>query len=298
MKTLITKCIPKTVRKTVRRRLKTAKDLMLDALDLVLGRHRELIPPRRLMFVGDGEFRTTGNEFLGYLKQLAELQPEHRVLDVGCGIGRMAVPLLGYLSNKGSYEGFDIAPYGIQWCAQRITPEYPNFRFQLADIRNREYNPDGQFAASQYRFPYESDSFDLTFLTSVFTHMLPAECSNYLTEVQRVLKPGGRCLITWFLLNAESERLIGEGKASLDFRHPFENCLTNNPTTPEEAICYRQEFVLALYERLGFAIKHPIHYGGWCGRERYLTFQDVCIAQKPPVAGNGAAQPMRQADSQ
>jgi ubiquinone/menaquinone biosynthesis C-methylase UbiE len=171
---------------------------MVDAFDLVLGRRSELTPPRRLMFVGGGDFRTIGNEFLAYLKQLAELQPDHRVLEAGCGIGRMAVPLLGYLSDKGSYEGFDVVRHGIQWCSKHITTKYPNFRFQLADIRNKEYNPEGQLTASRYRFPYESSSFDVAFLTSVFTHMLPVEVSNYLTEVHRVLKPGGRCLLLGF----------------------------------------------------------------------------------------------------
>ena len=41
---------------------------------------------------------------------------------------------------------------------------------------------------------------DVAFLTSVFTHMLPEDVEHYLDELARVLKPGGRTLITWFLL--------------------------------------------------------------------------------------------------
>ena len=47
------------------------------------------------------------------------------VLDVGCGIGRMAIPLARYLNTDGKYEGFDIIPENIAWCQRAITPRYP-----------------------------------------------------------------------------------------------------------------------------------------------------------------------------
>ncbi len=60
----------------------------------------------------------------------------------------------------------------------------------------------------------------LTFvlLTSVFTHMLPQDMDNYLSEVARVLKPDGRCLITYFLLNPESLALIDAEESSFNFQ--------------------------------------------------------------------------------
>jgi SAM-dependent methyltransferase len=123
----------------------------LDAFDICRGRRRALVPPRYLNFVGDGNFEETGNELLSYFTRLGGLQPSHSVLDVGCGIGRMARPLTGYLSS-GTYEGFDVVPVGIRWCQKNITPRYPNFHFTLADIRNADYNPQGELTASQFRF--------------------------------------------------------------------------------------------------------------------------------------------------
>ena len=58
-------------------------------------------------------------------------------------------------------------------------------------------------------FPCADNSFDLVFLTSVFTHMFAGDVENYLSEISRVLKPGGKCLITWFLLD-EVSRKSGE----------------------------------------------------------------------------------------
>ena len=40
-------------------------------------------------------------------------QPGERVLDIGCGIGRMARPLTPYLTPPGAYDGFDINADGI-----------------------------------------------------------------------------------------------------------------------------------------------------------------------------------------
>jgi SAM-dependent methyltransferase len=111
--------------------------------------------------------------------------------------------------------------------------------------------------------------------------MLPDGVGNYLGEIRRVLKPGGRCLITWFLLNAESGALIRESASSLEFTHPIGDCLTTNPETPEEAICYRLEHVIALYQRVGLQLEPPIRYGSWCGRKDYLSYQDICIGRKP-----------------
>jgi len=134
-----------------KRRVKTAlKDayyLPVDAVDRLLGRRDSLTPPRRLIFVGDGDFRKTGDEFFRYFVELGGLKPEHTVLDVGCGIGRMAIPLTTYLT-KGRYEGFDIVRRGVAWSTRNISARYPNFRFQLADVYNRWYNPGGAFDAS------------------------------------------------------------------------------------------------------------------------------------------------------
>ena len=141
-------------------------------------------------------------EFFQYFVQLGGLKPDENVLDVGCGIGRMAVPLTKYL--KGVYEGFDIGPEAIKWCQDNISRRYPKFYFQVADVFNEKYNPGGKYKASEYKFPYDNDAFDFVYLTSVFTHMLPHDMENYLSEISRVLRNNGRCLITYYLLNEES----------------------------------------------------------------------------------------------
>ncbi len=239
------------------------------------------VPPEELIFVGGGDFLAIGNEFLGYFTRLGGLKPEHRVLDVGCGIGRMAVPLLDFLSRKGSYEGFDIVPHGIDWCKENITPRNPKFQFQLADIANQHYNPSGKYAAEKYGFPYPDKSFDLIFLTSVFTHLPAAAVANYIAEIFRVMKPGGRCLITWFILNPESQLLIEQGRSTRNIRYPLEGCMTENPAVPEMAIGYMEDRVRTLYKEVGLVLAEPINFGTWCSRQSGLSYQDICVASRP-----------------
>lgn len=240
----------------------------------------QMLPPAEMNFVGDGDFSAVGDHFLEHFIKVGGLLPQHRVLDVGCGIGRMALPLTNYLSPAGSYEGFDIVDVGIQWCQANITPRFPNFRFQVADVFNRGYNPSGAYLASEYRFPFPKNSFDFAFLTSVFTHMLPAEVENYLAELSRVLKIGGCCMATCFLRNEESEVSMHEQKSFLKFDTLLEEgCWVSNPNLPEDAVCFKEEYLVEQFHRHGFA-HQQVFRGAWSGRQNSLTAHDVIVGTK------------------
>src|SRR3546814_13028266 len=58
--------------------------------------------------IGDGDFRAIGAEFLRHFVELGGLTPEDDVLDIGCGFGRMALPLARYLPPPSRSVGFDI----------------------------------------------------------------------------------------------------------------------------------------------------------------------------------------------
>lgn len=274
------------MRGALKRMLRRTYHASLDLLDGFQGRD-ELTPPRSMIFVGDGDFREIGQEFRDYFVRLGGLQPHERVLDVGCGIGRMAVPLTGYLSAAGEYWGFDVVEQGVEWCQEHVTPRFRNFQFFHADVYNKEYNPRGELPARQLRFPFDNGYFDFVFLTSVFTHMLPADLEHYLAQIARVLRPGGRCLITYFLLTDESLELIHAGRSTLDFHHPLEGCLIKNPKMPEAAVAYPMESVRQLYARHGLRITEPIHFGSWPGRPRYLSYQDIVVAVKDGGTAGG-----------
>lgn len=161
------------------------------------------IPPKSLIFTGGGDFKETGFRFLSYFKKYGDLEPSFKVLDIGSGMGRMAIPLSHYTSNSGTYDGIDIMKEGTEWCAKNISSKFPNFKFHHVDLKNDLYKLDGD-DASNFKLPFPNDHFDLVILISVFTHMLPDELSNYLSEIQRTLKSGKKCLITLFVFHDDS----------------------------------------------------------------------------------------------
>jgi len=219
-----------------------------------------------------------GPRLAALVRDLCALAPDDRVLDVGSGIGRVALPLTGYLGPNGSYEGLDIVDEAVRWCTENITSAHPNFRFQHAPVHNDRYNPAGTLHDSEYEFPYADASFDVVVLTSVFTHMLPAGVSQYVAEIGRVLRPGGHALITMFLLNPESDRLRVLPASTFAFPHDRGDYSIQVVDPPEAAVAYREDFVLGLFESHG--LDPRIHYGSWCGRAEYLDLQDVLVSER------------------
>ena len=198
------------------------------------------------------------------------------MLDVGCGIGRLAVALTAYLSDDGSYEGFDIMPVAIRWCAT-ITARYPNFRFQLADVHSDRYHPKGRVKADAYVFPYPEDSFDFVVLGSVFSHMLPGDLARYLSEIARVLKPGGRTVISGYLLNDAKRAAVLAGGSAFSFAHAGPGYWAEFAELPEAAIAYDEAWMLALYGRCGLTVVENLP-GVWATSP--AQGQDIIIATK------------------
>ena len=237
----------------------------------------EIPPPDILPEHVQKSFIESGEDSLAHLIELCELSREEHVLDVGCGFGRMAVALASYLSSSGSYEGFDVEATKVDWCKENVSSRYPNFNFHIADVYSRVYNRSGDIKGTGYRFPYPDERFDVVFLFSVFTHMLPDDVEQYLSEIARVLRAGGRCLATFLLLNEESLSLIREDESRTNpgsnsqtarFGYDFGSHRLGDPERPEKVVAYDQQYVVQAFERNGFRVREPIRYGWWPGRDR------------------------------
>jgi SAM-dependent methyltransferase len=251
-----------------------AEAFATEALDFVdIHRGREIPPWRFRRWVGGGDFTAIGEEFLGFCISLGGLTPQDRVLDIGSGCGRMAVPMTRYLNAQGAYEGIDVWEPGIRWCQRAITGSHPNFRFRIADLQNSHYNNSGTEEAAAFRFPYPDASFDFVLLTSVFTHLITAEVRNYVGEIARLLKDGGTCLSTWFLLGLDDGALADRQFVPYD-----DGCQVVSSDNPAGTVAYEHADMRTMLEEVGLGAVE-IHPGLWHGLDKGMTLQDVVIAR-------------------
>lgn len=100
-----------------------------------------------------------------------------RVVDFGCGSGRLAVQLAAQL--KIDYLGLDVVKPLLDYARNKCPPEY---RFALN---------------TALTLPVETESVDWFSAFSVFTHLLHTESYLYLQEMHRGLRPGGRVVASF-----------------------------------------------------------------------------------------------------
>jgi ubiquinone/menaquinone biosynthesis C-methylase UbiE len=252
----------------------------IDVFDFICGRKKKYVPNKGDIFIGSGDFLEQGKHHLELLNKYADLNKNHSVLDIGCGIGRAAVALTQYLSEDGKYEGFDVVEKGIIWCKKQITKDFPNFNFQYIPLNNDLYHFTDQ-KAEEFVFPYENNSFDTIFLFSVFTHMQPLEVQNYFNEIQRVLKPNGKCLATFFLYDNQTEQNISSNNGAYSFAYDKGNYKLMNEKVPSANIAFNETYINEMIEISHLKLKNKI-YGTWANRANndLFDFQDILVLEK------------------
>jgi ubiquinone/menaquinone biosynthesis C-methylase UbiE len=264
--------LPVSIRYILRRIIYLPYDLF--------SKSNSLVPPKGLIFTGSGDYTKIGNQFFLHFQKYCEFNRDSAVLDVGCGIGRMAIPFTNYLSAKGRYEGFDIVKVGIDWCTENIHSRFDNFRFKLIPLKNDLYRLDTNEMAAELKFPYEENSFDFVFLTSVFTHMLPMDVENYIKEIQRVLVKDKKCFSTFFIIDEENETMqnnIGSKK----FPYNFGSYYLMDKKVKEANVAFKKSYIIELLKTNNLELTHFIK-GNWSGIQNteLNEHQDIVIFKK------------------
>ena len=264
--------LPVPIRYILRRIIYLPNDLF--------SKSNSLMPPKGLIFTGSGDYTKIGNQFFLHFQKYCDFNRDSAVLDVGCGIGRMAIPFTNYLSAKGRYEGFDIVKVGIDWCTKNIHSRFDNFRFKLIPLKNDLYRLDTNEMAAELKFPYEENSFDFVFLTSVFTHMLPMDVENYIKEIQRVLVKDKKCFSTFFIIDEENETMqnnIGSKK----FPYNFGNYYLMDKKVKEANVAFKKSYIIELLKKNNLELTHFIK-GNWSGIQNteLNEHQDIVIFKK------------------
>jgi len=100
----------------------------------------------------------------------ADLDKDSSFLEIGCNIGRNINNL--YDMGFTDISGIDILKYAIGQAETR----YPDADLQVASV---------------LELPYENDTFDVVYSVGVLMHINPTDIQTAMSEMVRVLKPGG-----------------------------------------------------------------------------------------------------------
>ena len=135
----------------------------------------------------DGLRETIENvEFSYELHEYKEFEGK-KVLDVGSGNGYV---LSKYAKEGASVYGVDITPTGIQLCRSRFGYLGIQGNFQVADAQH---------------LPFENNTFDCVTSMGVLHHVPVTE--RAVSEIFRVLKPGGRLIVMFYHRNSALYRV-------------------------------------------------------------------------------------------
>jgi len=144
-----------------------------------------------------GEFDAMGRLEAALLRHHG-LMPDDTVIDVGCGSGRLAVQLRGYL--RGGYIGMDVVPDLLDHARGLCARDDWTF-----------------YEAPGLTIPEPDGTADMVCFFSVFTHLLHDESFRYLTEAARVVRPGGRIVVSFLEFRIPShwavfEQVLGDDR--------------------------------------------------------------------------------------
>ncbi len=240
------------------------------------------VPSEDENFVGDGEFRAIGGEFLRYFATIGGLQPTDTILEIGCGLGRMALPIKRYLTSEGRYHGMDIVKTGVDWCTQHVQSDDESVIFSHADLYHPHYNPNGRTSALDYAFPADDGSIDFVILVSVFTHLTTAVTSHYFNQIRRVLAANGKCFATFFLIDDDTREVLCQERS----RYAFD--LTGNgPSYLGDggallgSVAVDAGWLSEDAARAGLEMRVPPTKGFWASDDpaKGTSFQDIVVFQ-------------------
>jgi cyclopropane fatty-acyl-phospholipid synthase-like methyltransferase len=240
------------------------------------------IPIHLMKLTGGGAdtFERIAIEHLKILSELVGLSSDHFVLEVGCGIGRDAIPLTEIISSRGGYMGIDIYEKSIDWCEKNISIRNPQFNFKFWDIKDAWFNPGGLKKLDDFKIDKPELSVDRIFLQSVFTHLTELDVRHYFSEFSKILKNDGKVYATFFIVD---EEIIASQTSNsyITFNHQIcPGVWVHDLSEPAIAVGYTLDALEKMAKDCGLIID-KIVYGCWSGRGgELLGGQDSVVLVK------------------
>ncbi len=219
-----------------------------------------------------------------------EKKDNNIICDVGCGTGLLADAGKQFLGKHGKYVGIDVRKEAIEFCRRHYLS--PNYEFIHFNVNNPSFAPSQKNEKKQW--PIESNNFDLVSALSVWTHLNEEEAIFYFSEINRILKSGGKAIITFFLLDEIYEKYLNKslgrtGRYHMAFQGKW---IFDQPSygsdawfhpkwvkVPEDAIGVTNDGLARLLSYAGLRL--ITHCQGNWKEVTGAYFQDVLIFQKP-----------------
>lgn len=186
----------------------------------------QVLPAQHLRLCGQ-EFRDhayflrSARAEAGRLVAHCGLSTDSALLDVGCGFGRLAIGVLDRVGAIRDYRGVDVSAAAVAWCQRHLGRQHASFRFTRLDVRNDRYNPGGAEITRGFRLPFGDGTFDIAYAYSVFSHMELGDIERYLSELRRVLRPGGSAFVTLFVADDVPDVSINPASGALAWQGPL-----------------------------------------------------------------------------
>ncbi|HSW07424.1 class I SAM-dependent methyltransferase [Aquabacterium sp.] len=244
------------------------------------------MPPPELRFMAESDdvFFTQADGLAGKVLGLVEAARgslPRRLLDIGCGYGRLAYGLRR-AAYDGRYEGFDILQRHIGWLNEHFAAgadDAQRYRFDHVDHHNERYNPAGG-PFDEAALPYAAASFDTLVSLSVFTHMDEHDLVRYLGALSRLLATGGTWVTTFFCLPSGFTLQDVPGDAALaPTAQVSEHAFVHSASDPLHVIAYTEDFLLRQFARHGLEVIDQ-RKGSWLTRRDALEGQDWFVLRK------------------
>jgi len=170
-----------------------------------------------------------------------------RILDIGCGQGRLPIGILRVIGEL-DYTGIDVDAKSINWCKHHIESKHPSFKFYHYNIANARYNKRGVSLRESFRFGLPDNSIDIIYLFSVFSHMTEADMRIYLSEFRRVLDSEGKVFFTTFV-----EEKVPNYSINPD-GYVFNRCSGNL-----HVVRYEKNYLFTIIRENGFIVEKFTH---------------------------------------
>ena len=188
-----------------------------------------------------------------------------RILDIGCGQGRLPIGILRVLGEM-DYTGIDVDHRSVAWCKQHIQSKHPSFQFHHIDIANERYNEQGAQLTKEFKFDFPGKSFDIIYLFSVFSHMREQDMRIYLSDFSRILNDGGKVFFTSFIEeNVPSVSVNPRGYVFKKFSGPL------------HVVRYEKNYIHSILNEIGFIVESFTHRTEVHGQSAIYLRKEVSV---------------------